>query len=507
MDQRESGSTLLTFQDVVACFSHEEWELLHKWQKTLYANVMKEIHQILMSLGPVIATAIFSLRAKEKEDLCPLGSEGADRRYSDNHSPSVTVFALDAFPVSKEDSQFLKNPLSTDRRRCSDLLNRDGQDCIVPHITDRKESTNPLRRDRRESHNLLSTDRRESPGLLCTDRRKSPNLPSTGMAVMTSLALPDMKKEAEACSMQHQESKTKENISNLTGDPVTASVTLQSFADEKTQFQQELDDERGLTGMADIISLIVPEMKEEADTYSMDCRESELKRSINNLLVSEAETSEKESHVWGRGRATKKDGHLVRELRVAANTGAAGALRWQENILCTATPAPTTVVPRTEAWRHREGELGGQELATCPRAWLERQSRVKGEPRMARPWNKLTIRGTVRSSLHGILRSPGEICRGVKDPYSTRRPCRRARTTQKVQTNGDGEFQRAHRVGPKRSCNPSRPRPIIACLLRHNQTRQILQAAHKHGPFQMDQHDIRITADYSKETNDRRKAF
>ncbi|XP_069059669.1 zinc finger protein Xfin-like [Pleurodeles waltl] len=297
MDQRESGSTLLTFQDVVACFSHEEWELLHKWQKTLYANVMKEIHQILMSLGPVIATAIFSLRAKEKEDLCPLGSEGADRRYSDNHSPSVTVFALDAFPVSKEDSQFLKNPLSTDRRRCSDLLNRDGQDCIVPHITDRKESTNPLRRDRRESHNLLSTDRRESPGLLCTDRRKSPNLPSTGMAVMTSLALPDMKKEAEACSMQHQESKTKENISNLTGDPVTASVTLQSFADEKTQFQQELDDERGLTGMADIISLIVPEMKEEADTYSMDCRESELKRSINNLLVSEAETSEKESHV------------------------------------------------------------------------------------------------------------------------------------------------------------------------------------------------------------------
>ncbi|KAJ1143011.1 hypothetical protein NDU88_009323 [Pleurodeles waltl] len=46
--------------------------------------------------------------------------------------------------------------------------------------------------------------------------------------------------------------------------------------------------------------------------------------------------------------------------------GAAGALRWQENILCTATPAPTAVVPRTQAWRHREGEPGGQEIATCP---------------------------------------------------------------------------------------------------------------------------------------------
>ncbi|KAJ1155405.1 hypothetical protein NDU88_008135 [Pleurodeles waltl] len=69
------------------------------------------------------------------------------------------------------------------------------------------------------------------------------------------------------------------------------------------------------------------------------------------------------------------------------------------------------------------------------------------------------------------------------------------------------EFQRAHRIGPKRSDNSSRPRPIIACLLRHNQTRQILQVARNHGPFRIDQHKIRITADYSKETNERRKAF
>ncbi|KAJ1152997.1 hypothetical protein NDU88_005769 [Pleurodeles waltl] len=69
------------------------------------------------------------------------------------------------------------------------------------------------------------------------------------------------------------------------------------------------------------------------------------------------------------------------------------------------------------------------------------------------------------------------------------------------------EFQRAHRIGRKRSDNSSRPRPIIACLLRHNQTRQILQVARNHGPFRIDQHEIRITADYSKETNESRKAF
>ncbi|KAJ1203351.1 hypothetical protein NDU88_007138 [Pleurodeles waltl] len=76
-----------------------------------------------------------------------------------------------------------------------------------------------------------------------------------------------------------------------------------------------------------------------------------------------------------------------------------------------------------------------------------------------------------------------------------------------LEFNPPQEFQRAHRVGLKRSDKSSKPRPIIACLLRHNQIRQILQAARSLGPFRVDQHDIQITADYSKETNERRKAF
>ncbi|KAJ1130011.1 hypothetical protein NDU88_008369 [Pleurodeles waltl] len=52
------------------------------------------------------------------------------------------------------------------------------------------------------------------------------------------------------------------------------------------------------------------------------------------------------------------------------------------------------------------------------------------------------------------------------------------------------DVQLAHRIGPKRSDNSSRHRPIIACWLRHNQTRQILQAARNDGPFKIDQHDI-----------------
>ncbi|KAJ1099016.1 hypothetical protein NDU88_004120 [Pleurodeles waltl] len=69
------------------------------------------------------------------------------------------------------------------------------------------------------------------------------------------------------------------------------------------------------------------------------------------------------------------------------------------------------------------------------------------------------------------------------------------------------EFQLVHRVGPKHPDGASRPHPIIACLLCHAQTRQLLQEARNHGPFRMEKYEICITADYSKDTMERRKAF
>ncbi|KAJ1115230.1 hypothetical protein NDU88_003456 [Pleurodeles waltl] len=69
------------------------------------------------------------------------------------------------------------------------------------------------------------------------------------------------------------------------------------------------------------------------------------------------------------------------------------------------------------------------------------------------------------------------------------------------------EFQRAHRLGPKRPDTTVRPRPIIACLLLHMQARQLIQRARTQGPCQMDDQEIRISADFSKETSERRRAF
>ncbi|KAJ1193030.1 hypothetical protein NDU88_002336 [Pleurodeles waltl] len=69
------------------------------------------------------------------------------------------------------------------------------------------------------------------------------------------------------------------------------------------------------------------------------------------------------------------------------------------------------------------------------------------------------------------------------------------------------EFQRAHRLGPRRPSTDALPRPIIACPLRHAQARQLIQRAHTQGSCQLDGHTIRISVDFSKETSERRRAF
>ncbi|XP_069092983.1 putative zinc finger protein 735 isoform X2 [Pleurodeles waltl] len=74
MSQKNSETVAVTFFDVAACFSEEEWKLLHEWQKELYKNVMKEIHQALVSL------------AKEKEDACAKDHLDPERMQQGDHS-------------------------------------------------------------------------------------------------------------------------------------------------------------------------------------------------------------------------------------------------------------------------------------------------------------------------------------------------------------------------------------------------------------------------------------
>ncbi|KAJ1175847.1 hypothetical protein NDU88_001132 [Pleurodeles waltl] len=64
------------------------------------------------------------------------------------------------------------------------------------------------------------------------------------------------------------------------------------------------------------------------------------------------------------------------------------------------------------------------------------------------------------------------------------------------------EFQRAHRIGPPHKATSDKPRPIIACFLRHEQARQVISAAKTQGPASLDGNEIRVAADFSRLMNE-----
>ncbi|XP_069094415.1 zinc finger protein 773-like isoform X2 [Pleurodeles waltl] len=119
----------VTLSDAAAFFPEEEWKLLHEWQKELYRNVMNEIHQALISLGPLIATTVFSLRDNEKESVLPVVSQDSEGRHIDKYSSGVVTVSPDkSMEVKVETNQCLKNRKNSQKRQNCDYP------CIVQPV-------------------------------------------------------------------------------------------------------------------------------------------------------------------------------------------------------------------------------------------------------------------------------------------------------------------------------------------------------------------------------------
>ncbi|XP_078535413.1 uncharacterized protein LOC144822139 isoform X2 [Lissotriton helveticus] len=119
MSRTDPDKTPVTFVDVAACFSCEEWKLLHRWQKELYENVMKEIHQALYSLGPVIATSIFSLTPNENQDLTSIKHQESERDEIHFSSGEKIANSDVLSKKTKKEKQFLKNSQNIAQRESS----------------------------------------------------------------------------------------------------------------------------------------------------------------------------------------------------------------------------------------------------------------------------------------------------------------------------------------------------------------------------------------------------
>ncbi|XP_069502208.1 zinc finger protein 2-like [Ambystoma mexicanum] len=156
---QNSDEEPLTFCDIAACFSEEEWKLLQHWQKELYKNVMKDIHQALVSLGPLIATTVFSLRPKEKEDVC----------FKDLQHAEI------------------------------------------------KSNTNPFLCETTEESDVMFSGIHYPKNTRDTDERGIHNVPSTEMSTVVSL---DIKTEGQMHSIEDLECKSRESIANCTQFPL-----------------------------------------------------------------------------------------------------------------------------------------------------------------------------------------------------------------------------------------------------------------------------------------------
>lgn len=186
----------VTFQDVVACFTEEEWKLLHDWQKDLYNNVMKGIHQALSPLGPLIASSIFSLRGNEKQDLC-CRSHQYSRRGCGSHQSTIEDLAITqtvSFTVKEEVDSYSMEHENTEREDNIAVLS--GYPLVCSESED--SATHPIFRGVRERSAALTSEKE----------------------VLAQSVPINSTSEEETCSMENQGSGMKGAVRISTGPDV-----------------------------------------------------------------------------------------------------------------------------------------------------------------------------------------------------------------------------------------------------------------------------------------------
>ncbi|XP_063297987.1 uncharacterized protein LOC134586414 [Pelobates fuscus] len=94
-----TGQVSVTFHDVAACFSAEEWGLLEEWQKELYKNVMRDIHEALQAMGYAIMNSDVLLKIKEDDEA----GKSPEKVKSEMDSARATNISPDILLRIKQD--------------------------------------------------------------------------------------------------------------------------------------------------------------------------------------------------------------------------------------------------------------------------------------------------------------------------------------------------------------------------------------------------------------------
>ncbi|XP_069464087.1 zinc finger protein 34-like isoform X2 [Ambystoma mexicanum] len=285
----------LTFHDAAAFFSEEEWKLLHEWQKELYKNVMNEIHQALISLGPLIATSVSSLRVQEKEDAIHVDSgrsysserssspliatsvsslrvqEKEDalhvdsgRSYSSDRSSSdKTCKSHSLSRINREDNQYLKDREEMGMMQSNDGLSTEEESLLKIVSFSIKEEANAYSADYEDKEKRACTEdvtgflSLSSKSEVCFEdcsatQRGKPciSVCSKGKETMASAVSFDIQEEGDAHSINYENSVRKGNLSNTRDDAVvTLGLSQSPLQKVETNVLEEPQAERGNTGI------------------------------------------------------------------------------------------------------------------------------------------------------------------------------------------------------------------------------------------------------------------
>ncbi|KAM4015849.1 uncharacterized protein ACNLHF_002429 [Anomaloglossus baeobatrachus] len=103
----------ITFQDVAASFTEEQWALLEDWQKEIYKTVIKEIHEAIISLGYTIIDpdVVFSVR-KQDDSCVRVDDQSVEKNAGNGVLPDLFLKVKAAAPieVAPEKEQITTSP-------------------------------------------------------------------------------------------------------------------------------------------------------------------------------------------------------------------------------------------------------------------------------------------------------------------------------------------------------------------------------------------------------------
>ncbi|XP_078518043.1 uncharacterized protein LOC144782514 [Lissotriton helveticus] len=203
MSRRSPDEVPAAFHDASACFSEEEWKLLQDWQKELCRNLMKEIHQALISLGPLIATTVSSLRAKDRDEVCHMENQDFGSKHRRNQPPDLPLFEADncswkGEPQKEEPVSFSIDYLGAELRD-GDAEPDHGYEVVSFCVKGEEEASGG-----------------KNPGSRRIKRTRSPMSPLIATTV-SSLRAND---RDELCHMEKEECERKHRINQLSNLPL-----------------------------------------------------------------------------------------------------------------------------------------------------------------------------------------------------------------------------------------------------------------------------------------------